>query len=129
MASGATQAAEGKVSWQPGDIQQAAEPRKQPVAHRGKGGANRGSMELGCCASSLVRGRQGTGSVSMGSDNSPRMTPRRPGLQKGSIEGNESTPRTRCTCAPHAASHVALWEGQGKLSRGDLRTREGPRGR
>ena len=109
MASRATEAAEGKASWQSGDTQQAAEPRRQPTARRGKGGANSGSIELGCCASSLARGHQGKGSVCLGSDNSPRMTPRRAGLQKGSIEGNDSTPRTaRCTCAPHAESHVTL---------------------
>ena len=124
MASRATEAAEGKASWQSGDTQQAAEPRRQPTARRGKGGANRGSIELGCCASSLARGHQGKGSVCLGSDNSPRVTPRRAGLQKGSIEGNDSTPRTaRCTCAPHAESRVTLLEGQGRLPRGDLRTR------
>ena len=95
-----------KVGWQAGGSQQADEPRKQSIAHRG----NSKSIELGCCASGLSavgKGRHRAGSVTRGSGGSPGATPRllvtpRPGVRRGSIEpGTESTPRARCTSPLH----------------------------
>ena len=111
MSSGQEAPSGQKVSWQAGDSQHAAEPRKQPIAHRGRSVTNSKSLELGCCASSQGKGRQRTASLANASDGSPGVTPRRPGLRKGSIESNASTPRARSTCAPARKSQHPLGAG------------------
>ena len=111
MSSGQEAPSGQKVSWQAGDSQHAAEPRKQPIAHRGRSVTNSKSLELGCCASSQGKGRQRTASLANASDGSPGVTPRRPGLRKGSIESNASTPRARSTCAPARKSQHPLEAG------------------
>ena len=116
MSSGDEAPSGQKVSWQAGDSQQAAEPRKQPIAHRGRSVTNSKSIELGCCASSLGKARQRTESLANASDGSPGVTPRRLGLRKGSIESNASTPRARCTCAP--ARRVTALSGGGRARAG-----------